>query len=197
MFKKDPTAKGIANSFIGLAEFLKMYSNYCSNQDNSFSVINKLKEKKDKKFESFLQYCFARPECLGLDFNAYMIKPIQRICKYPLLIRELINKTEKHHEDYQKLQEASDKIEGIVGTINERKRESELTQKTYELSKTVIGIDVRTIPFFDITGVPHDHSNSKIHPGRRIAALRIEWKVKAWLLFPFQRSLPLHKEERQ
>lgn len=136
-FKKDETTRGIAQAFISLAEFLKMYSGFCSNQAQSFDVINKLKEKKDKKFETFLQYCFARPEAQGLDFNAYMIKPVQRICKYPLLLRELINKTDPNSSDYPLLQEAFNKIESIVNTVNEKKRESEEALKIIDIAHKI------------------------------------------------------------
>jgi len=70
-----------------------------------------------------------------------MIKPIQRICKYPLLLRELIKQTDSSHPDYEKLKESFEKVEDIVTTINEKKRESEMSQKMYELSQNLSGAE--------------------------------------------------------
>jgi hypothetical protein len=35
------------------------------------------------------QQCSRRPECRSMDLSSFLIKPIQRICKYPLLLRVL------------------------------------------------------------------------------------------------------------
>lgn len=35
----------------------------------------------------FLQEASQNPECRGLDLQAWLIKPLQRLCKYPLLMR--------------------------------------------------------------------------------------------------------------
>jgi len=50
LLKKNETPKGIAESFISLADYLKMYANYCSNQQTSIQTVVRLTEKKDKKF---------------------------------------------------------------------------------------------------------------------------------------------------
>jgi hypothetical protein len=68
-----------------------------------------------------------------------MIKPVQRICKYPLLLKELINKTEPTHPEYATLKEAQAKIEDIVLSINEKKRDNEMIQKVYDISKSLSG----------------------------------------------------------
>eukprot|EP01114_Cavostelium_apophysatum_P018154 TRINITY_DN5556_c0_g1_i2.p2 TRINITY_DN5556_c0_g1~~TRINITY_DN5556_c0_g1_i2.p2 ORF type:complete len:976 (-),score=267.05 TRINITY_DN5556_c0_g1_i2:63-2990(-) len=131
--------KGLGEAFLKTVDFLKMYANYCMNQENAFKTLTKLK--KDKKFESFLVYCAARPDCLGLDLGAFLIKPVQRICKYPLLLRELIRRTDEFHPEYQALNDAYNKIEEVVGSINEKKRESELRQKIYELSQMLVNAE--------------------------------------------------------
>ena len=37
----------------------------------------------------FFQKCIADPRAKGLPLSSYLLKPLQRICKYPLLIREV------------------------------------------------------------------------------------------------------------
>jgi len=104
-----------------------------------------------------------------LDFNAYMIKPVQRICKYPLLLRELISKTDPGNEDYPKLQEAFTKIEGIVNTINEKKRESEQNNKVYEIANSIINAEGHEIISptrrFIKEGELSHYANGKLKPG--------------------------------
>jgi hypothetical protein len=39
----------------------------------------------------------------GLSLGDFIIKPVQRLCKYPLLLRELINCTDPHSPDHRNL----------------------------------------------------------------------------------------------
>lgn len=40
-----------------------------------------------RPFRKFLDDCSRSPECRNLDLPGFLIKPVQRICKYPLLIK--------------------------------------------------------------------------------------------------------------
>ena len=48
------------------------------------------------------------------ELASYLIKPVQRICKYSLLLRELIKNTDEDHGDYQELEKANEAIKNIV-----------------------------------------------------------------------------------
>ncbi|KAJ3273942.1 Rho guanine nucleotide exchange factor 4 [Terramyces sp. JEL0728] len=61
------------------------------------------------------------------------LKPIQRVCKYPLLVRELIRATDPSHPDMENLNKALLKIETVVTTINEGARHTENVHKMIEL----------------------------------------------------------------
>ena len=63
--------------------------------------------------------------CKGLPLISYIIKPVQRICKYPLLLHELVKYTPTDHPEYTFLQEAEKKFGVVVEQINESKREAE------------------------------------------------------------------------
>ena len=52
---------------------------------------------------SFLSSLENGPEVRGLALHAFLIKPVQRICKYPLLLRDLIRNTDSDHPDRQNL----------------------------------------------------------------------------------------------
>jgi phosphatidylinositol 3,4,5-trisphosphate-dependent Rac exchanger 2 protein len=68
-----------------------------------------------------------------------MIKPVQRVCKYPLLLKELLNRTEPSHSEHAVISEAFNKITDIVTSINEKKRDAEAVQKVLDLSDQISG----------------------------------------------------------
>jgi hypothetical protein len=58
-----------------------------------------------------------------LGLNAYLIKPVQRVCKYPLLLKELLKYTPESHIDFSDLTEACEAMQKGCLKLNERKRE--------------------------------------------------------------------------
>ena len=109
------------------------------------------------------------PKCRGLGFFSFLIKPVQRICKYPLLLRvrtrprclspqlahvppqELIKVTPETHADYSALQDAMRDIEAVVAQLNEKKRSTETQTKILELMTSVEGLDkVRVVVLWPV-----------------------------------------------
>ena len=52
---------------------------------------------------NFLQWCEARPECNRLRLKDFLAKPMQRLTKYPLLLKAILSKTSAY-ESRLKLQ---------------------------------------------------------------------------------------------
>lgn len=61
-----------------------------------------------------------------LDMGSLLIKPVQRIMKYPLLLGELWQATPEDHPDYLPLQEAFTAAKIINVNINEFKRRKDI-----------------------------------------------------------------------
>lgn len=81
----------VAKSFIEVADYLKIYTVFCSNQPISTATVLELSKK--SQFEAFLAEkadVSVLEESHNLNLNAFLIKPIQRICKYPLFLRVII-----------------------------------------------------------------------------------------------------------
>ncbi len=55
-----------------------------------------------------------RPECSLLDLESYLIKPMQRVTKYPLLLKEILKHTEPAHPDYAALDKCYTRIAEVV-----------------------------------------------------------------------------------
>lgn len=79
------------------------------------------------------------------DINGYLIKPFQRICRYVLLLKELIKNTPQDWPDYKDLQDSMDSIDAIVRQANETKRVMDNLMKIQEIQSS---LDNVPLPFF-------------------------------------------------
>jgi len=77
------------------------------------------------------------PKCRGLTLFSFLIKPIQRICKYPLFLKDFVKHTPNTCPEYQIFTVALSKIEEVVDYVNERKREAESRQKIYDIQVSI------------------------------------------------------------
>lgn len=64
-----------------------------------------------------------------MDMGSLMIKPVQRVMKYPLLLCELLNSTPASHPDHKALENALFAMKNINVNINELKRRKDLGKK--------------------------------------------------------------------
>ncbi|KAL6045839.1 Round spore [Balamuthia mandrillaris] len=117
---KDIASQCIGQVFLEMLEKLEVYSDYCANQNAALDLLFNLKTQKDD--ESFVR-CLEtimteQPETRNLDIQSFIIKPLQRICKYPLLIKELLKCTPETHKDRASLVEASAKMQMLLNKIN-------------------------------------------------------------------------------
>ncbi|KAJ3412174.1 cytochrome c oxidase subunit 1 [Chytridiales sp. JEL 0842] len=99
------------------ADSFKVYTTYCSNYPQAMKLVHQLQTRPE--FKEHTQKWMNSPEGRGLSLESFLIKPVQRICKYPLLMRELLKHTEKSHKDYPALEIATERIEAVVGLVNE------------------------------------------------------------------------------
>ncbi|KAI9022878.1 hypothetical protein CLU79DRAFT_701969, partial [Phycomyces nitens] len=63
------------------------------------------------------------------DLPSLLIKPVQRVLKYPLLLKELVGMTPTTHPDYEQLTIATKEIQGVADAINEIKRRKDIVEK--------------------------------------------------------------------
>ena len=108
---------------------------------------------KESAFEAFTQEKMLEEECRGLTLFSFLIKPIQRICKYPLLLRDLLKHTDNSHQDYNNLVQALQKIEEVVAYVNDRKRLAENLQKILDVQNQIESNEV----FFNYSKIFHSN----------------------------------------
>ncbi|KAI7880960.1 hypothetical protein K492DRAFT_207137 [Lichtheimia hyalospora FSU 10163] len=152
----------IGDIFLKHADNLKCYSTYCRNQSFASRLLQD-KRKQDQWFNVFLKTAQSRPECRGLDLSHFLLEPMQRITRYPLLLQNILNATPRRHTDYGLLRSALIKTEAILQHVNEETRRYENIQKMDELSRIL-----------DMGG----HANLKVH-GREFVMEGVLYKAKS------------------
>lgn len=73
------------------------------------------------------------PESKGLSLNSFLIMPVQRPVKYPLLLRDLLNHTRINHPDYPDIKRALAAMKEINNAVNADLKRRISEQKKIEL----------------------------------------------------------------
>src|SRR6218665_578974 len=81
--------------------------------------------------------CRLQQKMIEIPLEGFLLTPIQKICKYPLQLKELIKYTWPSHPDYASLQVALETMKEIASLINERKRKMESLEKLAHWQTTV------------------------------------------------------------
>uniref|UniRef100_T1IVY4 Dynamin-binding protein n=1 Tax=Strigamia maritima TaxID=126957 RepID=T1IVY4_STRMM len=120
----------IGTCFENIAPAMKEeYANYCSNHDEVIHLLEKYQE--NESIQNFIsqKINIIRETIPCFSLGAILIKPVQRILKYPLLLNELIKATDDEHPDMIHLQKAIHVMTDVATSINEYKRRREIVVK--------------------------------------------------------------------
>uniref|UniRef100_A0A672KK14 T-lymphoma invasion and metastasis-inducing protein 2-like n=1 Tax=Sinocyclocheilus grahami TaxID=75366 RepID=A0A672KK14_SINGR len=117
----------LGGSFLYYADHFKLYSGFCANHIKVQKVLERAKT--DRAFKEFLEARNPTKQHSS-TLESYLIKPVQRVLKYPLLLRELVSLTDPESDEHSHLTEALKAMEKVASHINEM-------QKIYEDYGTV------------------------------------------------------------
>nr|XP_003218497.1 PREDICTED: dynamin-binding protein isoform X2 [Anolis carolinensis]XP_008104708.1 PREDICTED: dynamin-binding protein isoform X2 [Anolis carolinensis] len=129
-------ADAVGSTFLGLrAELEAVYKVYCHNHDEAIALLEAYE--KDERVQKHLleslevlRSLYSEWGCTNyIDLGSFLIKPVQRVMRYPLLLMELLNATPESHPDRIPLAAAVRAVKEINGNINEYKRRKDLVLK--------------------------------------------------------------------
>ncbi|KNE65155.1 hypothetical protein AMAG_10808 [Allomyces macrogynus ATCC 38327] len=103
---------------------MKCYMPYCAGQKRSIERLSELMQTRPTMAE-FVQTAQADPRCRSLDLGSYLLKPMQRMTRYPLLIKQVLHYTPEAHSDHKDLMAALAAAEANLHAANEAARDDE------------------------------------------------------------------------
>ncbi|XP_062407490.1 pleckstrin homology domain-containing family G member 3 [Sardina pilchardus] len=131
----DNDAVAIARCFVLKSEYFEIYTQYCTNYPNSVAALTDcMRNKTLAKFFRERQAALKR----SLPLGSYLLKPVQRILKYHLLLQEIAKHFDPQEEGYEVVEEAIYTMTGVAWYINDMKRKHEHAVRLQEVQSLLI-----------------------------------------------------------
>ncbi|XP_034436473.1 pleckstrin homology domain-containing family G member 3 isoform X1 [Hippoglossus hippoglossus] len=129
----DPVA--VARCFVMKSEYFEIYTQYCTNYPNSVAALTDcMRIKSLAKFFRERQAQLKR----SLPLGSYLLKPVQRILKYHLLLQEIAKHFDPEEEGYEVVEEAIYTMTGVAWYINDMKRKHEHAVRLQEVQSLLL-----------------------------------------------------------
>ncbi|XP_060525179.1 uncharacterized protein LOC132701359 [Cylas formicarius] len=123
----SPHKSCVGACFLKHSAGFKMYSDYCNSHPMATAALQELYQYNN--YSKFFEACRLMRGLIEIPLDGYLLTPVQRICKYPLQLAELLKYTRLDHPDHASIKEALDAMRGVATLINERKRRMESLEK--------------------------------------------------------------------
>nr|XP_019947433.1 PREDICTED: intersectin-2-like isoform X1 [Paralichthys olivaceus] len=103
---------------------MQPYIRFCSCQLNAAALLQS-KTHNQPDFKNFLKKIATNYRCKGMPLSSFLLKPMQRITRYPLIIKNILEHTPEDHVDRGPLRQALERAEELCSQVNEGVREKE------------------------------------------------------------------------
>ncbi|XP_074092236.1 pleckstrin homology domain-containing family G member 3 isoform X9 [Macrotis lagotis] len=129
----DPVA--VANCFVERSQEFDIYTQYCNNYPNSVAALTEcMRDKHQAKFfrdrQEVLQH--------SLPLGSFLLKPVQRILKYHLLLQEIAKHFDEEEDGFEMVEDAIDTMTCVAWYINDMKRKHEHAVRLQEIQSLLI-----------------------------------------------------------
>ncbi|XP_028840746.1 rho guanine nucleotide exchange factor 9 isoform X3 [Denticeps clupeoides] len=132
----DPHLSEIGPCFLEHQDGFWIYSEYCNNHVDACMELSRLM--RDPRYQHFFEACRLVQQMIDIAIDGFLLTPVQKICKYPLQLAELLKYTVQEHSDYRYVAAALAVMRNVTQQINERKRRLENIDKIAQWQASVL-----------------------------------------------------------
>lgn len=152
----DPSIESVLDALVGpdgsrAAEIEAAYAEYCKRHDGALSRLAEIMDpsNSDPQIKEFIlgQTAMLRGRTGAWDLPSLLVKPVQRVLKFPLLLKALLSATHPDDPFISILESALERYTTAAEAINEIRRRKEVTEKVarQESSRNVAHWTSKTI----------------------------------------------------
>ncbi|XP_028664142.2 LOW QUALITY PROTEIN: uncharacterized protein si:dkey-91i10.2 [Erpetoichthys calabaricus] len=141
----------IGEIFLEFVNMLPAFQTYCLQQSASINMLNTL-EKEKELLRIFLDVSQNDNTALRrMNLRSFLMAPLQRVTKYPLLLSRISNATSEYHPEHSSLREAKSRVESHLEHINMKTKQEGNSwslrsfRRDSRKNREVINIEMREI----------------------------------------------------
>uniref|UniRef100_A0A8C4X721 FYVE, RhoGEF and PH domain containing 6 n=1 Tax=Erpetoichthys calabaricus TaxID=27687 RepID=A0A8C4X721_ERPCA len=128
----------IADIFVKKGPYLKMYSTYIKEFDKNIALLDE-QCKKNPSFGSVVKEFEMSPRCANLALKHYLLKPVQRIPQYRLLLTDYLKNLVEGSSDYKDTQAALSVVIEVANHANDIMKQGDNFQKLMQIQYSLNG----------------------------------------------------------
>ncbi|XP_047431140.1 FYVE, RhoGEF and PH domain-containing protein 6 isoform X2 [Mugil cephalus] len=128
----------LADIFVQKGPYLKMYSTYIRQFDNNVALLDE-QCRKNPAFAAVVREFETSPRCASLALKHYLLKPVQRIPQYQLLLTDYLKNLPEDSEDYKDTQAALGIVKEVANHANDIMKQGDNFQKLMQIQYSLNG----------------------------------------------------------
>ncbi|XP_061085140.1 FYVE, RhoGEF and PH domain-containing protein 6-like [Conger conger] len=128
----------LADIFVKKGPYLKMYSTYIREFDHNVALLDE-QCRKNPGFAAAVRDFEMSPRCASLALKHYLLKPVQRIPQYQLLLTDYLKKLPEESSDYKDTQAALSIVKEVANHANDIMKQGDNFQKLMQIQYSLNG----------------------------------------------------------
>ncbi|XP_034382591.1 FYVE, RhoGEF and PH domain-containing protein 6 isoform X2 [Cyclopterus lumpus] len=128
----------LSDIFVQKGPYLKMYSTYIRQFDNNVALLDE-QCRKNAAFAAVVREFEMSPRCASLALKHYLLKPVQRIPQYQLLLTDYLKNLPEDSEDYKDTQAALSIVKEVANHANDIMKQGDNFQKLMQIQYSLNG----------------------------------------------------------
>uniref|UniRef100_A0A6Q2XUE6 FYVE, RhoGEF and PH domain containing 6 n=1 Tax=Esox lucius TaxID=8010 RepID=A0A6Q2XUE6_ESOLU len=122
----------LADIFVKKGPYLKMYSTYIREFDKNVALLDE-QSRKNQAFGAIVREFEATPQCANLALKHYLLKPVQRIPQYQLLLTDYLKNLSPDSADYKDTLAALGIMKEVANHANDSMKQGDNFQKLIQV----------------------------------------------------------------
>uniref|UniRef100_A0A671SSL9 FYVE, RhoGEF and PH domain-containing protein 6-like n=1 Tax=Sinocyclocheilus anshuiensis TaxID=1608454 RepID=A0A671SSL9_9TELE len=128
----------LADIFVQKGPYLKMYSTYIREFDRNVALLDE-QCRKNPPFANVVRQFEMSPRCASLALKHYLLKPVQRIPQYQLLLTDYLKNLPEDSSDYKDTQTALSVVKEVANHANDIMKQGDNFQKLMQVQYSLNG----------------------------------------------------------